>query len=233
VTASLRALREAYLDLPFDEVTELVHFGEAEITRRLEDRADPFRWFLVQTSAHSPINPDRPDDGMVSVDPVEIVGFTAFAGDECEPMNCFLARYPEHAVGSHVARPGIQGWRGSSFAKTQYASSVAAQHFLKCHLTITAALDAAKRVGLLESVLDEGEYWHDRDAEKLLKTVGRWNSMMAGFVGILELATGSNLPAPIKKHPEFERLEHFGTTSDTAAMAKAIAEALKRIDPSK
>ena len=230
VTECLLVWREACLDLPFDEVTELVHFGETEIARRLEDRADPFRWFLVQASAYSPINPDKPDDGMVSVDPVEIVGFTAFAGAECEPMNCFLARYPQHAIDSSVARPNIQGWRGSSSAKTQYASSVAAEHFLKCHLTITAALDAAKRAGLLESVLDEGEYWSDRDAEKLLKTVGRWNAMMAGFVGSLEIVTGSNLPAPIKKNHEFERLEHFGTTTDTAAMARAIAKAVKRTD---
>jgi hypothetical protein len=57
--------------------------------------------------------------------------------------------------------------------------------------------------------------------------------MMAGFVGSLEIATSSSLPAPIKKHPEFERLEHFGTTSATAAMAKAIADVLKRTDPSK
>jgi hypothetical protein len=233
VTASLCAWREACLDLPFDHVSELVHFGEAEITQRLDDCTDPFRWFVIQASAYSPINPGKPDDGMVAVDPVEVIGFTAFAGAECEPMNCFLARYPEHDAGGPVERPGIQGWTGSSFTKTQYASSVAAQHFLKCHLTITAALDAAKRAGLLESVLDEGEYWNDRDAEKLLETVGRWNSMMAGFVGSLELATGCDLPARIKKNPEFERLEHFGTTSDTAAMAKAIAEVLKRTDPSK
>lgn len=233
VTDQLRAWREACLDLPFDEVTEIVHFTEAEIVQRLENRADPFRWFLVQASAYVAINRDTPDEFSGSVDPVEIVGFTAFAGDECEPMNCFLARYPEQAlVGRHLVKPGISGWRGSSFAKTQYASTVAAQHFLKCHLTITAALDAAKAAELLKSVLDEGGYWDDRDAEKLLTTVGRWNEMMAGFVGALELATGENLPAPIKDHPQFERLEHFGTTGDTAAMAKAIAAALKDIKPS-
>jgi hypothetical protein len=233
VHACLCTWREACLDLPFEEVSEMVHFGKAEITQRLEDRADPFRWFVIQASAYSPASLDKPDDGMVAIDPVEIIGFTAFAGAECEPMNCFLACYPEQDAGGPVARPGIQGWQGSSFTKTQYASSVAVQHFLKCHLTITAALDAAKRAGLLESVLDEGGYWEDRDAEKLLKTVGRWNSMMAGFVGSLELATGCDLPAPIKKNPEFERLEHFGTTSDTAALAKAIAEELRRTDPSK
>lgn len=169
VTDSLRAWREACLDLPFDEVTDIVHFTEAEIVQRLENRADPFRWFLVQASAYVAINRDTPDEFAGSVDPIEVVGFTAFAGDECEPMNCFLARYPEQAlVGGHLVRPGIKGWKGSCFAKTQYASAQGSQHFLKCHLTITAALDAAKAAGLLESVLDEGGYWDDRDAQKLL-----------------------------------------------------------------
>jgi hypothetical protein len=94
-------------------------------------------------------------------------------------------------------------------------------------------LDVAERAGLLESVLDEGQYWDLRNAEKLLKTAGGGNSMMAGFVVSLELATGYNLPAPIKKILEFERLEHFGTTSGTAVITKAIAEVLKRTDSSK
>jgi len=98
-------------------------------------------------------------------------------------------------------------------------------------LTITAALDAANALGLLESVSDEGGYWDDRDPQKLLTTVGRWNAMMAALVGELETATDEKLPAPIKNHPEFERLEHIGTTGDTAAMAKAIAEAIKRNKP--
>jgi len=96
-----------------------------------------------------------------------VVGFTAYAGEACDPMNCLLARYPEQVlVGQHLVSPGIKGWRGSSFAKTQYASTVAAQHFLKCHLTITAALDAAKALDLPESVSDEGGYWDDRDLQK-------------------------------------------------------------------
>jgi len=232
VTASLSGLRAACLDLPFDSVADIEHFESAEIARQLENRDSPARWLLIQASAYCRTNPDDLESAFVSVAPIEVVGFTAYAGEACEPMNCLLARYPEQApIGRHLVRPGIKGWRGSSFAKTQYASTVSAQHFLKCHLTISAALDAAKALGLLESVTDEGGYWDDRDAQKLLKTVGRWNAMLAAFVGGLELATGENLPAPIKNHPEFERLEHLGTTGDTAAMAKAIAEALKRINP--
>lgn len=230
VTDQVRVWREACLDLPFVKVTPIVHFTAAEIVKRLANDADRHRWFLIQASACVVLNRDTPDEVFSSVDPIEIIGFTAYAGAGCEPMNCFLARYPETArVQGHDVKPGIDGWRGSSFTKTQYASTVTAQHFLKCHLTITAALDAAKTAGLLKSVLDEGNYWDHRDATKLLQTVGRWNALTAAFVGGLETALDKPLPAPIKAHPEFERLEHTGTTPDTAALAKAIAEALKNI----
>ena len=233
VTAKLSAWRQACLDLPFEVVTEIQHFSGKDLEWRLNDRAAPDRWFVIQGCTHAQADPKDEDSPHLSIDPVEVVGFTAYPGDDCEPMTCLLARYPETAtVGPYRLRPGIKGWQGSCFAKTQYASSQGSQHFLKCHLTITAALDAAKAAGLLKSVLDAGGYWDDRDAEKLLTTVGRWNEMMAGFVGALELATGESLPAPIKDHPQFERLEHFGTTGDTAAMAKAIAAALNEIKPS-
>ena len=231
VTEQLRAWRQACLDLPFDSVTEIVHLESPEIIERLENRSDPLHWFLVQASAYSVMNRGTPDEFACPVEPVEVVGFTAYAGEGCEPMNCFLARYPEQAlVGANLVRPEIRGWRGASFAKTQYASTVGTEHFLKCHLTITAALDAATAVGLLESVSDDAGYWEDRDVAKLLTTVGRWNEMMAGFVGALELETGESLPAPIKEHPQFERLEHFGSTGNTAAMAKAVAAAIKKTD---
>lgn len=232
LTAQLAAWREACLDLPFEEVTDIVHFGEEEIARRLEEGDDEFRWFLVQASAFVTLNRDTPEEFCSSVDPIEVVGFTAWAGEGCEPMNNFLARYPEEAqVRGQGVKLGIREWRGSSFAKTQYASREGAEHFLKCHLTITAALDAAQRLGLLKKVLDEGDYWEHRDTEMLLKTVGKWNGVVAGFVGAMEEAMGQDLPAPIKQHPEFERLEHEGMTSDTAAMAKAIAAALKKAKP--
>jgi hypothetical protein len=233
VTAKLSQWREACLDLPFEDVGEIQHFAGKELAWRLDDRSAPDRDLVLHGCAYFQIDPTDEESPHVSVDPVEVVGFTACAGDGCEWMTCLLARYPERAlVGKEWIRPGIQGWRANSFAKTQYASMQGSENFLKCHLTITAALDAARGLRLLKSVLDEGGYWEERNVEKLLKTVGRWNEMMAGFVGALELATGENLPAPIKEHPQFERLEHMGTTGDTAAMAKAIAEALKKTKPS-
>ena len=232
VAGQLRTWRQACLDLPFDSVTEIVHLEALEIPERLENRSDPLHWFLVQSSAYSVVNRGTPDEFACPVEPVEVVGFTAYVGEGCEPMNCFLARYPEQVLmGANLVRPEIRGWRGASFAKTQYASAVGTEHFLKCHLTITAALDAAKVVGLLESVSDDAGYWDDRDVAKLLTTVGRWNEMMAGFVGALEIETGADLPAPIKEHPQFERLEHLGATGGTAAMARAVAAAINRVGP--
>lgn len=226
--------RQACLDLPFADVSEVVHFNAAEIKSHLDDRADRYRWFLIQAGAYVAVDPANADAGSVAVDPIEIVGFTADPGDACEPMNCFLARYPAtHRLDGLVVRPEIRGWQGSSFCKTQYASGVAPEHFLKCHLTVTAALDAAQTIGLLKSVMDEGEFWSDRDPIKLLKTVDRWNVGIAAFVGSMQDAIGTELAAPIKSHPGFERLEHRGTNKDTAAVARAIAAALKVSDPSK
>lgn len=232
-TTALTRWRQACLDLPFEEVTELVHFDAPEIKRRLDDRADQHRWFLIQACTYAAVDAADPDAGSVSIEPIEVIGFTAYPGDECEPMNCFLARYPESArLGGLVVRPAISGWAGSSFCKTQYASGVAPAHFLKCHLTVTAALDAAKGIGLLESVTDEGEFWSDRDHVKLLKTVDRWNAGIAAFVGSMQDALGIKVAAPIKSHPGFERLEHLGGNGDTAAFARAIAAALKGSSPS-
>ena len=232
VSAQLELWRQACLDLPFESVTGIEHFSGKELERQLTDPAAPDRWFVIKACTYTRADPDDEDSPYLSIDPIEVIGFTAFPGDDCEPMTCQLARYPDNiTVRARRIRPGTKGWQASSFAKTQYASSQGSPHFLKCHLTITAALDAAQSLGLLKSVMDEGGYWDDRDAAKLLATAGRWNAMMAAFVGSLEAATGETLPAPIKNHPEFEKLEHLGTTPDTAALAKAIAAALKEIKP--
>ena len=142
--------------------------------------------------------------------------------------------YPRRFRGfSGQERPtGLTGWLGSASCKTQYASAVSSAEFLKCHLGVVAALDHAARLGLLKSVLDEGEFWERRNPEALLQTAGGWNAMTAAFVGGLELVTGETLPASIKAHPAFERLEHEGTTADTAALVKAVAEAIKRVGDS-
>lgn len=222
--------RQSCLDLPFEEVTEVVHFSADEIERLLEDRSDPHRWFLIQAGMYVPLDSSDPGAGARSVDPVEVIGFTAFPGGECEPMNCFLARYSD-GKGDAAGLTAMAGWQGRSFCKTQYASSVAPEHFLKCHVTVTAALDAAQAAGILESVIDEGEFWTERNPAKLLKAVDRWNASIAGFVGSMQDTLQTTLAAPIKSHPGFERLEHEGTVNGAADFARALAAALKGRNP--
>lgn len=225
VVTRLEALRSGCLDLPFVSVTDLVHLEAAEIIRRQDQ--DELRWFLIQAERSIPIEPES--ERYMRISPEEVIGFTAQPG-ESEPANFFLARYPARVTVASQERPtGLTGWLGSASCKTQYASAVSSAEFLKCHLGVVAALDHAARLGLLKSVLDEGEFWERRNPEALLQTVGRWNAMMAAFVGGLELETGKTLPAPIRTHPAFERLEHEGTTADTAALVKAVAKAIKRV----
>ncbi len=228
-TARIDAWRKACLDLPFAHVTELMQLDEAEIRRILADDEAPERWFVIQAGAYCPADPNDAEASPVLVDPLEIVGFTAVLGEACEPMNLMLARYPAVAViDGREVRPGVAGWRGSAFTKTQYASTVSAEHFLHCHRTVIAALDAAQALGLLSSVVDDSQYWDHRDDARLLATVRHWNTLAAGFVGALETVTGEETPAPIKRHPEFERLEHQGLDRDATILAKAVARVLKK-----
>jgi hypothetical protein len=222
-------LRSGCMDLPFDSVSEVFHLQEEEIAARLESRQDPLRWFLIQAGTYLVVDRGLETERHARLDPVEVIGFATTPGRESEDANFALARFPASVtVAGREHATGLAGWHGGSFCKTQYASGVSSQEFLQCHLAVIAALDHAASLGLLKSVNDEGEFWQHRNAETLLKTVGEWNQMMAAFVGGLELATGASLPAPIKAHPQFERLEHLGTTEKTAAMVKAIADALKR-----
>ena len=147
VTQQLHAWREACLDLPFVAVTEMQHFTGVELARRLQDHEDPERWFLLQGCRYMRSDPDDEDSRYVSIDPVELVGFTAFPGESCEPMTCLLARYPATVTaGGRQLQSAIEGWQGQGFAKTQYASVQGSEYFLQCHLTIIAALDVSGRV---------------------------------------------------------------------------------------
>jgi len=91
---------------------------------------------------------------------------------------------------------------------------------LRCHLGIVALLDKAKELGILDEVHDEGGYWEKRDVAALVKEVGSWNTMVAGFVGRLSdhlEAAGRDrrsMVSAITEFPDFERLEAEGRTGE-------------------
>jgi hypothetical protein len=96
-------VRQLALDLPFEEVGELLHLRGQECdceARRTElkgtgpDRDETLFWFLIQSrrSVALPWNKRRYS---VDVAPKEIVGFTLWPGPGCEASNIGLCRYPE------------------------------------------------------------------------------------------------------------------------------------------
>jgi hypothetical protein len=74
-TASVGRWRQACLDLPFDEVTESIHFKAPEIKSRLDDRSDRFRWFLIQACAYVAADPTNPVAGSVRENDFRVLDF--------------------------------------------------------------------------------------------------------------------------------------------------------------
>jgi hypothetical protein len=181
-------LREAACDLPFAEVEPLVEYeAEAGVTEDFPGGLFHATQFVSRGETWSELHPTR------------AVAFRVQPGDGCESAEFGLGRYPRQA-----------GWSWKGFCKTQYAS--APQHggvanFLRCHVGLVRLLDRASELGLAVDVSDEGGYWERRDAEALVKEIGLWNELIAGFGGALKDAFPSSVASPIFSYSDFERLE--------------------------
>ena len=208
-------LRKRALDLPFQDVSEVVELkGEAcEFDRY--DRDHPHRWLLIQAGQFV----ER--EGIhYTVAPKHAIAFSAWPGEGCEESNFGLCVYPgvldikDPRTGrARKLRTELKGWCWSSFCKTEYASSPSAggvEHFLRCHVSVIRMLDHAKQLGILASVSDEGDYWEKRDVKALAQEVGEWNAHIAGLVGQMKDLIGGDFDAPITKFPDFEHLEAKG-----------------------
>ncbi len=225
-------LHSRALDLPFENVGDVVELKGDECDFESRDQNDPHRWLLVQASQYI-CHPAR-DGGNQShtVSPTHLIAFDTYPGPGCESANFGLCRYPamievkeeERFVrGEGLARPrkrirtGLRGWQWSSFCKTQYASNPdcgGVQNFLRCHLAITKMLDHAESFGMLEDVSDEGDFWEKRDIKALAKEVGEWNQMIAAFAGQVKDWYEGDVEAAITQFPDFEHLEAKGRAAE-------------------
>ncbi len=212
-------LRTDARNLPFDEVGELVD-GSAESRFSAKGKVNAYAGMVLAKSEH-PISfrLDGQDYGRF-LRPSSLFAFSINPGEGCERASFGLGRYPEEVdcQGQKVAT-GLDGWRWWSFCKTQYSSNArlgGLGQFLRCHVGIITLLDRAKELGILESVTDEGGYWDKRDIPELVKTIGEWNSMVAGVAGSLQdrlEKAGVNrrrIISEITKFPDFEHLEAKG-----------------------
>ena len=232
VQAKLQELRSACMDLPFENVGEPVWLRAEEIGKILADRDHPLCWAMIQAEESVAVEKTPSYERSMRVLPQEVIGFSTWPGEGCEEANFFLARYPASVrCDGRLIPTELAGWTGRSFCKTQYASTVSMPHFLRCHLTVIAALDRAKELGLSAKVSDEGDYWIKRDIAALAREVGDWNEMIAGLASALG-AEGVAGISPITEHPDFAAMQEAGLKRpNTAACARKLAEIAKKLAP--
>ena len=201
-------LRQAALDLPMSEVGEIIEIEGTTCNFETADD-DSLRWLLTQARRMTAVG-----KGYRFVVPFHVIAFSAWPGEGCEVANFGLATYPdavEEAEG--ILSTGLSGWSWGSFCKTQYASNPddgGIANFVRCHLAVTRLLDRANALGMLESVIDDGHFWENRDVKALVETVGQWNCHIAAIVGQYKDRLGTVLSAPITEYPNFEHLEADG-----------------------
>ena len=86
-------------------------------------------------------------------------------------------------------------------------------------------LDVAKRIGFDVTVNDEGHFLEKRDVHGLVKAIGEWDQLIAGFGGVLKDAAesaGMKLEAPIFDRKDFEQLEAKGQSQLPPGFGKAV-----------
>jgi hypothetical protein len=207
----LDGVRQFALDLPLESVGEIVEFTAADGDPADDKTLDETeRWLRIQSEWHVNIG-----DTYRTVAPTHGIAFSTWPGAGSEPANFGFCTFPEYAdfQGQRLptARPG---WSWSSGCKTQYASNPdcgGVAHFLRCHLTIVKILDFIQATGLTKvEVVDEGGYWEQRDPHALVREIGKWNELIAGFAGGLKDALGSQVEAAITDFANFEHLEAKG-----------------------
>ena len=212
-------LRSRALDLPFQQVGDLIELSGAACNFEQCRRDDPHRWLLIQAGQH--VDDPRDEHYSYTVNPTHVIAFSTWPGEGCEQSNFGLCLYPASVeVSNRVLRwekrkiaTKLGGWCWGSFCKTQYASNPdcgGVQNFLRCHLLVIRMLDHAKELGILKSVSDEGDFWENRNIPALANTVGEWNSMLARQAGQLKDLLGSQFEAAITEFPNFEHLEAAG-----------------------
>jgi hypothetical protein len=196
-----------------DEISSILHYaGEACNPGRSGNWRDPGE-FLKACAAAYLTHPDD-TDRTIAVEPLEIMGFMVWVGRRVEPVALGLARYPEEIDDGRRKLPtGLRGWQWHAGCKTQYASVVSMEHFVRCHCTVIALLEAARDPGFTVLIQDDSGYASHRSEAKLVAEVERMNRLVAAVAGAVADKLGDSgrlSQAPIFAHRDFERLEMEG-----------------------
>lgn len=181
------------MDLPFAEVSPKVyHFKGRLADWQNYEQCSDFVWPLIQATECM----EHEEYGrkyLVDVPPKEVYLFSAWPGEECEEANFGLAKYPSTVDfhGKKLQTNLGDSWHWNSFCKTQYASKVSLEHFLRCHYAVCLLLREAEKLELLARVDDEGNFWDSWDFEALAREVFGWNCAVQNAVIQLKATFGS------------------------------------------
>jgi hypothetical protein len=199
-------LQAAATRLPFDQVSPVVHTCADGST--VIDKSHPLGLFFMFCASMLLDAKQWTGDFSRAVLP-EGYGFGVIPGDGSETAAFGVAWLPARDDEFRLIPNEPPTWLWLSHCKTQYASNVSVEHFVRCHTSIVALLDEAVRLGFDVRVFDEGEYWDTRDVATLVGKVDDMNHLIAGLAGALydKLHPDVGLEAPIFDHPNFEHLE--------------------------
>jgi len=232
VLAYVEQMRQLALDLPFEEVGDLVVKNNPDHKNETDDS---LRWLYIQSGQYV----DDPLDKHCSwgVEPIKLIAFNIYVGPGSEPANIGLCLFPKEIVKEgRTIKTKLGGWRWGSFCKTQYASNPSCggiPNFLRCHISLITLLDRIAELPTISvKVADEGKYGPSNytddytvpdphyyvhegkyNPKALVEEIIQWNETPAGFAGMLKDALGNNivLESPITSFQDFEALEFKGS----------------------
>lgn len=229
----MEKLRQAALDLPVKEVSDKVfHLVGQACNYQSLGRDHPLRWALIQAQDWADeVEPGTGGKVSLSVAPLELYVFSVWPGEGCEEANFGLARYPDRIGwnGRVVQVPDGGVWRWRSFCKTQYASNVSIEHFVRCHVAVCCLLREAEKLGILQEVHDEGHFWDTWDIGALAREVSKWNTFIAGMAKALE-ESGLSFSAPIMANPEYPVLRELGNPEASRKLVELLQKHARQED---
>lgn len=209
----LEKIRQACLDLPFEEV------GEVKVVKITKET-----WTAYKRLQQECNYPNNTDENLERRDRILEENFGVTTWQMIEADHYWRGTKLIDCTGKPTTLVGLYLWPGQgcesstlnfykrgnkylckSFCKTQYA-----EQFAKCHLLVIQLLDMLKAEGFEVDVYDEGKYWETRDIKVLAKNINESTALIKAILGSLKSAAQQNgmvVEAPITECENYMKVD--------------------------